>query len=668
MITIIAQSHSIARTISYILAADNEEKGYYANDKYAVTWTYGHMVEIKTPYGQPGYWFRDTSFPVIPTSFPLAAAPSPNSEEVKGEDPQLSVIRNLLSKSDEVLMATDPSIQGQKMAEYLISYLNYKGKVTRIVLNDLMSKTINNAIYRPENAECMTRIGKVATLKDKLDWIVNVNASRSFAFATGMKTYPVSRTATPILSLLAERDNAIKNFEAKKSVVPTISVKDNNGNLYTFSCDEEWDAIPMDRLNELKAGVKALVCSYEVQKYSEAHPKLHSLATLQVEAAEVFGMSPAETYKIARQLYEHKRISFPGISRNGITRRKYEEIKETLEKMQEVTIFKNIAPEGFKPSFSNAGKSDGSETHGLILTGYPLIYLSSDEAKIIFLIGRRMMTTFSQSHYGTKTKVTLRCADMTFTSQFVQVIRPGFMQLAHYPPVNTVEAPDFNGINCVEVVSCGMVGKKTSCPTPYTDSTLLAQIFSERKMPELSETVAKDLGYLISKGYVTRNRLGEYSLSESGRALCYIMRGMTLADFSEVINWEEVVEKCVNGEISDADFIQKAIDFTHKTTSEILTCGKLYNSEETQIRCPKCGKGAIRLFGKIARCSNPECGHGIYRQICGVTLVNREIRNLMSDGETGAIRGFLDVLGKPFTGKVILDDKFQPFVINLQKN
>ena len=37
MITIIAQSLRIARNISYILQADIEMDGYYANDKYFIT-------------------------------------------------------------------------------------------------------------------------------------------------------------------------------------------------------------------------------------------------------------------------------------------------------------------------------------------------------------------------------------------------------------------------------------------------------------------------------------------------------------------------------------------------------------------------------------------------------------------------------------------------------
>ena len=71
MITIIAQSLRIARNISYILQADIEMDGYYANDKYFITWTYGHMVEINTPRGNTGYWFHDASFPVLPKEYAL---------------------------------------------------------------------------------------------------------------------------------------------------------------------------------------------------------------------------------------------------------------------------------------------------------------------------------------------------------------------------------------------------------------------------------------------------------------------------------------------------------------------------------------------------------------------------------------------------------------------
>lgn len=52
----------------------------------------------------------------------------------------------------------------------------------------------------------------------------------------------------------------------------------------------------------------------------------------------------------------------------------------------------------------------------------------------------------------------------------------------------------------------------------------------------------------------------------------------------------------------------------------------------------------------------------------GVTINSREIRNLIVDGHTSPIRGFIDEDGKSYVGRVVLDDDFSPLVINVQKH
>lgn len=212
MITIITQSHRIARIISYILQADIEMDGYFANDKYFITWTYGHMVEIDTPRGNTGYWFHDTSFPVLPKEYQLKAAPSLHSNGREMPDPQLGVVRNLLAKSKKVIIATDPTAQGVLMSRYLLDYLKFEGKVIRVVLNDLMSDTIKSRLYYPGQDDSFEKSARLVAMKDRLDWLTNVNVSRAFAFATGMNTYPISRTSLPLLTMVARREEEIRNF------------------------------------------------------------------------------------------------------------------------------------------------------------------------------------------------------------------------------------------------------------------------------------------------------------------------------------------------------------------------------------------------------------------------------------------------------------------------
>ncbi len=70
MITVIAQSARIARTISYALGADFEYNGYYANEKYFITWTYGHMVELSAPGIGRDFWLSNRSVPNPPGELP----------------------------------------------------------------------------------------------------------------------------------------------------------------------------------------------------------------------------------------------------------------------------------------------------------------------------------------------------------------------------------------------------------------------------------------------------------------------------------------------------------------------------------------------------------------------------------------------------------------------
>ncbi|MDE6327590.1 MAG: hypothetical protein K2L91_03580 [Duncaniella sp.] len=51
-----------------------------------------------------------------------------------------------------------------------------------------------------------------------------------------------------------------------------------------------------------------------------------------------------------------------------------------------------------------------------------------------------------------------------------------------------------------------------------------------------------------------------------------------------------------------------------------------------------------------------------------MTINSREVRNLIVDGQTSPIRGFIDEDGKSYVGRVVLDDDFSPLVINVQKH
>lgn len=667
MITIITQSRRIARTISYILQADIEMDGYFSNDKYFITWTYGHMVEIDTPRGNTGYWFHDTSFPVIPKEYLLKGASSLHSTGRDMPDPQLGVVRNLLAKSNKVIIATDPTAQGVLMSRYLLDYFKFEGKVIRVVLNDLMSDTIKSRLYYPSHDRSFDLSARMVALKDRLDWLTNVNVSRAFAFATGMNTYPISRTALPLLTLVARREKEIREFHPESYHIPTLTFKDNDGNLFPVMCDNMWKSLPQELTETLKPGASAVVVKYETETYDQPSPKLHNIVTLQEKAAELFGMDPVQTYKIARGLYEKKRISFPGTSTDGINRRDYDNFKKDVyPRMLEIPAFKRFSDEGYRPVFTKSGKDEYSVDHGITLTAYPLVGLATEEKKILALIGLRMMETFSRSFRFRRTVVTLECAGQKFSKSYREVIRPGYKIFSNPDCYASTEAPALEVGQSLKVESVGSLTKTTSPPKVYDDASLLADCHDSH-YPEFHDGVVKDLMFLQSKGYLRRNLMGEYSLTESGKALCYIVRDMEIADPEGLIRLEQWIYNTAVGNTSEEEYNEFIEKYVTEVTTEVLSCAKLFKPIETDIRCPKCGKGVIRIFGKIAKCTNPECGHSIYRHIDGVTINSREVRNLFVDGHTSPIRGFMDEDGKSFVGRVTFDENFSPVVVNIQK-
>lgn len=664
MITIIAQSHRIARTISYALGADFDHEGYFASDKYFITWTYGHMVEIETPHRD--FWLKNKSFPYLTTEFPLSFAPSRHATVRYQADPQLNVIRNLLAKSKKVILATDPTPHGDLMGRYLLRYLNFEGKVVRIALNDLMSETIRNGIFYPTEDKEFTFKADVAELKDRLDWLTNLNISRALGFAVGRNTYQVSRTSLPLLHMVDQREKEIREFSARTFQRPTITIKDNEGEVCALKCTTEWEKIPTEVTETIKPNAEIEVVGYVTEEKDCRPPSLYNIDTLQIDAAHTFGMNPADTYKIARSLYEKKRISFPGCSRGGISRRQFDDFKKDIwPYMKEAACFKKILPEDYRPVFSNPAKNIHGHTHGIILTSFPFVGLSQEEMKIMFLIGRRMLCCFARNFRYSETKVLLQCGDFQFECHSVKVVRFGYSTMA-YPPLAESTPPTLSIGQKLTIQTVGMVRRTLSPPKALTDYRLMMQSFKAHSVYD-RDSVVKDLIFLQEKGYLVRDLSGEYHLTESGRALCYVTRDTMVSHPGVMRYLEEKAWACVEGDVTETQFVEKLHEFVSAATTELLSSPKLFNPKSMEVLCPKCGNGKIQMFGKIAQCDNPDCNHSIPRQIEGVTLSCREVRNLIADGTTTTIRGFNAPDGKPYCGKVVLDDNFSPVVIKVGK-
>ena len=82
----ITEKPSVARDIARILGADARHDGYFEGNGYCVTWTFGHLCELKEPADYTEAWkhWSLSALPMIPERQSklvetAADAPSPES-------------------------------------------------------------------------------------------------------------------------------------------------------------------------------------------------------------------------------------------------------------------------------------------------------------------------------------------------------------------------------------------------------------------------------------------------------------------------------------------------------------------------------------------------------------------------------------------------------------
>lgn len=73
-------------------------------------------------------------------------------------------------------------------------------------------------------------------------------------------------------------------------------------------------------------------------------------------------------------------------------------------------------------------------------------------------------------------------------------------------------------------------------------------------------------------------------------------------------------------------------------------------------RCPKCKKGIVMLYPKIATCTNKECDFKLWPMIAKKKLTKTNLRELLSKGKTRkVVKGFTGKKGK-FDAVLILKE------------
>ena len=676
MKTIIAEKPSVAREIARIVGATEREEGYYTGNGYNVTWALGHLVQPALPEGYGIKGFHRENLPIIPQVFTLVPRQVKTDKGYKadaGVMKQIKVITRLFSECDKIIVATDAGREGELIFRYLYEYIGCATPFDRLWISSLTDKAIRDGL---KNLECGSKYDNLyyaAKARSEADWLVGINGTQAITLAAGRGTYSLGRVQTPTLAMVCQRFWENRRFKPETYHQLHFGTEYQDGSVVKFDSEERYkDKVAAEELYNKVKGTRTATITKVVRKEKvEDTPLLYDLTALQKDANSKHGFTAEETLVIAQKLYEAKLITYPRTGSRYISEDVFAEIPKLLQTLKNRPVWSLYALTVKKPTRRSVDGSKVTDHHAIIITGELPKHLSNEDMTIYDMIVGRMLEAFSEKCIKDVTHITADCCGITFTVKGSVIKKDGWRYIYGSDKKDVQLPSDWNEGDTVTVNSTSLTTGQTKPKPLHTEASLLAAMETCGKDIEDDEvrqaikecgigtpaTRAAIIETLFARGYVVR---AEKSLvpTEKGLALYYVVKEMQIADVAMTGEWEQALAKIERGEMDDRDFRRGIEEYTNLITSELLSCQKIFGHKDSECTCPKCGTGKMQFFHKVVRCDNKECGLPIFRQKAGRDLTDDEVKELLTYGKTGVLKGFKSKQGKKFSAIVAFDSDF----------
>ncbi len=304
---ILTEKPSVAREIAAFVGARTRHDGYLEGNGHQITWAFGHLVELKEPHDyDPALkrWSLE-SLPLIPAPFELKLVKDIRSRK------QFGVIKRLFQSTEQIICATDAGREGELIFRYILAMTGCKGKpLSRLWLSSLTPAAIREAFGRLRPGSDYDRLYAAARCRSEADWIVGLNATRNYTVRYGRQglLWSVGRVQTPVLAMIAERDDEIRTFKPE----PFWELMTRYRNvIFKYLPGRFLQQSDADSQLENVQGHPFTITKVDRKEERSQPPQLYDLTELQRDMNRRFGLSADATLKAAQALYEAKLITYP---------------------------------------------------------------------------------------------------------------------------------------------------------------------------------------------------------------------------------------------------------------------------------------------------------------------------------------------------------------------
>ena len=517
MIVCIAEKPSVAKDIAKVLGANQSRDGYMEGNGYQVTWTFGHLCELKEPheYNQQWKYWSLGSLPMIPPRFGIRL------KQDKGVEHQFKVIASLMQNADSIINCGDAGQEGELIQRWVMQLAGAKCPVQRLWISSLTEEAIREGFQTLKDQSHYQSLYEAGLMRAIGDWTLGMNATRLYTLKYrsndrsqgGNQVLSIGRVQTPTLALIVRRQQEIENFVPTTYWVLTTLYRDTVFNVVMeeeekedsqtekqeqaktkektpkgFKTREEGEAV-LEKIKNLPFTVKKI----EKKKGKEAPPRLFDLTSLQVECNRKFGYSADQTLQLVQSLYEKKVSTYPRVDTTFLPDDVYPKCGQIMNGLKEYFhLMDRIKGQKLRKDKKFFDNSKVTDHHAIIPTGQPITGLSEAEKKVFDLIARRFIGIFYPDCLFETTTITGEVGDIAFRATGKHITDPAWKILWNTntdsadTPAEEKLLPEFvkgeSGPHTPDLAE-----KQTTPPKPYTEATLLRAMETAGKMVEDEE-------------------------------------------------------------------------------------------------------------------------------------------------------------------------------------
>lgn len=644
----LCEKPSQGKDIGRILGATQRGEGCLNASGVTVTWCIGHLVEAAAPEVYDAAlkrWSLD-QLPIIPQQWRVEVKPKTAT--------QFKVVKALLAKATQLVIATDADREGELIAREIIDLCGYRGPIERLWLSALNDASIRTALAKLRPSAETLPMYYSALARSRADWLVGMNLSRLFTVLGRQAGYDgvlsVGRVQTPTLKLVVDRDREIAAFVSVPYWAIDVSLS-AGGQTFTaqwVAPDASTDdagrclrqPVAQQAAQQIRAAGSAQVVSVETERVREGPPLLFDLGTLQEVCSKQLGLDVQETLEIAQALYEtHKATTYPRSDSGYLPESMFAEVPTVLDSLLKTDpTLAQIMGQLDRTQRSRAW-NDGKVTahHGIIPTLEPanLSAMSEKERALYRLIRAHYLAQFLPHHEFDRTVADLSCGQQKLVATGKQVVARGWrLVLAESEregsadedgdaPVRTQVLPALRDGMACQVAGADIKALKTMPPKPYTQGELVKAmkgvarfVTDPRLKQKLKDTTgigteatrANIISGLIARGYIVKKGR---SIRASDAAFTLIDAvPAAIADPGTTAVWEQALDMIEGGQLTLDVFIGKQAAWISQLIAQ-------YGSTSLSIKvpqgpaCPQCGAPTRQRTGKSGpfwSCSRyPDC-------------------------------------------------------------